>query len=154
MTDVTDLAANRRPPLTLGDLIMVPIRRWVPVVGLALVGLLLAALYLFLAPPSYTATSVVVLRPVVENPFTYPSSGADRTVNMNVENGIATGNEVVSAVSSATGVSAKAARDSLNVEVPVARRSCASSTPTATRAARSPARTPPPPATSPCARVW
>ena len=119
MTDVTDLAANRRPPLTLGDLIMVPIRRWVPVVGLALVGLLLAALYLFLAPPSYTATSVVVLRPVVENPFTYPSSGADRTVNMNVENGIATSNEVVDAVASATGTTPDAVRASLNVEVPV-----------------------------------
>jgi len=57
-------------------------------------GLLLAALYLFLSPPAYTATSVVVLRPVVENPFTYPSSGADRTVNMNVENGIATSNQL------------------------------------------------------------
>jgi capsular polysaccharide biosynthesis protein len=119
MTDVTDLAANRRPPLTLGDLIMVPVRRWVPVVGLALVGLLLAALYLFLVPPAYTATSVVVLRPVVENPFTYPSSGADRTVNMNVENGIATSNEVVDAVAGATGITPDAVRASLVVEVPV-----------------------------------
>ncbi len=120
MTDVTDqLAANRRAPLTLGDLIMVPVRRWVPVAGLALAGLLLAALYLVLVPPAYTATSVVVLRPVVENPFTYPSSGADRTVNMNVENGIATSNEVVDAVAGATGTTPDAVRASLDVEVPV-----------------------------------
>jgi capsular polysaccharide biosynthesis protein len=119
MTDVTDqLAANRRV-LTLGDVLMVPVRRWVPVLGLALIGLALAGLYLFVSPPAYTATSVVVLRPVVENPFTYPSSGADRTVNMNVENGIANSNEVVDAVAAETGTSAQTARDALEVEVPV-----------------------------------
>jgi Mrp family chromosome partitioning ATPase len=63
--------------------------------------------------------AVVAVRPVVTDPFTYPGPGADRVVNMTVEEGLATGTEVVDAVAAATGDSKDDARDGLTVELPV-----------------------------------
>jgi capsular polysaccharide biosynthesis protein len=119
MSDVTDQHVAPRRALTIGDLVLVPIRRWFPVFLTAMLALIAGAAYLVLIPPKYTATSVVLVRPVVENPFSIPSGGADRSVNMNVENGIANGNEVVNAIAAKTAQNAEDARGALNVEVPV-----------------------------------
>src|SRR5262245_19176808 len=99
LLDVTDMAASRsRRPITLADLAVIPIRRWPVLLGLVLLGLSLASGYLLLPEPTFTATAVVVVRPVVTDPFALPSAGADRSVNMNVESGIAAGTGVTDAV--------------------------------------------------------
>ncbi|ASW54898.1 hypothetical protein CIK06_12940 [Plantactinospora sp. KBS50] len=111
-------AAGRRT-VTLTDLARIPIRRW-PVVALtALIGLAATAGYLWLVPASYEAIAVVAVRPVVADPFSYPGPGADRAVNMNVENGLATGSQVTDAIASAIGRPIGQVRDSLQVELPV-----------------------------------
>jgi Mrp family chromosome partitioning ATPase len=74
--------------------------------------------YLFLLPATYQGTAVVVLRPVVTDPFTLPSSGADRAINMTAETGVATGNDVVDATSRALSRDPDDVRDALSVEVP------------------------------------
>ncbi len=115
--DTTDVAGGGRA-VTVTDLLRIPARRWkVPVVG-ALLGLLAGVGYL-LMPVSYGATAAVAVRPVVTDPFSYPGPGADRVVNMTVENALATGTEVIGAVATATGQDATAARAGLTVELPV-----------------------------------
>ena len=74
--------------------------------------------YLVFLPATYRATTVVVLRPVVTDPFTLPSSGADRAINMTAENGVALGNEVIDATSRILDRDADDVRDALDVEVP------------------------------------
>ena len=114
--DSTDVVGAGRT-VTLADLIRIPARRWqLPLIG-AVLGLLAGVGYL-LMPAGYEATAVVAVRPVVTDPFSYPGPGADRVVNMTVENGLATGTEVVAAVTAATGQSLTAARDGLVVELP------------------------------------
>jgi hypothetical protein len=114
--DGTDATGGRT--VTLADMLRIPLRRWpFPVAG-ALLGLLAGVGYLLL-PASYEATAVVAVRPVVTEPFSYPGPGADRVVNMTVENGLATGTDVLGAVAGATGQSATDARAGLTVELPV-----------------------------------
>ncbi|GIE98563.1 lipopolysaccharide biosynthesis protein [Paractinoplanes rishiriensis] len=114
--DGTDVTGGRT--VTLADMLRIPFRRWpFPLAG-ALLGLLAGVGYLLL-PASYEATAVVAVRPVVTEPFSYPGPGADRVVNMTVENGLATGTDVVAAVAGATGQSATDARAGLTVELPV-----------------------------------
>jgi hypothetical protein len=113
--DTTDVTHGRST--SLGDLIRVPFRRWrLPLAG-AVVGLLAGLAYLLL-PARYEAVSVVAVRPVVTDPFSYPGPGADRVVNMTVENTVATGSGVVAAVAAATGQSHSAAESGLTVELP------------------------------------
>jgi capsular polysaccharide biosynthesis protein len=111
--------AGRQSVGTLTDLLRVPIRRWRLVVSVAALVTLAALGYLMVAPPTYTGTAVVTVRPVVTDPFTYPSGGADRVLNMNAENGIATSSAVVAAVAAATHQSVVDAGKYLRVEVPV-----------------------------------
>jgi hypothetical protein len=114
--DSTDVAPGARP-VSLTDLLRVPVRRWwLPLIG-AVLGLIAGIGYLLL-PASYAATAVVAVRPVVTDPFTYPGPGADRVVNMTVENGLATGTVVVAAVAKATGQTPAAAKAGLTVELP------------------------------------
>ncbi|MEV4757167.1 lipopolysaccharide biosynthesis protein [Micromonospora sp. NPDC049559] len=120
MIDMTDVAVvGQRRSMTLGELLRVPLRRWPTVLLCALLGLVGTAGFLLLVPPSYEGTAVVVVRPVLADPFSLPGSGADRTVNMNAETGVATGSQVVAAVVAATGRAAPEVRDALRVEVPV-----------------------------------
>src|SRR5687767_10796807 len=88
-------AFGPRRTVTLTDLIRIPVHRWSLVVGVGVAGLLAAVGYLVLVPSTVSASAVVAVRPVVTDAFTYPGAGADRSVNMNVESGIATGTEVV-----------------------------------------------------------
>jgi hypothetical protein len=114
--DSTDVVAGGRA-VTLSDMIRIPLRRWkLPLIG-AVLGLVAGVGYLLL-PASFEGTAVVAVRPVVTDPFSYPGPGADRVVNMAVENGLATGTDVTAAVAEATGQSGTAARDGLNVELP------------------------------------
>jgi hypothetical protein len=114
--DGTDVAGSRSST-SLTDLIRVPVRRWrLPLAG-AVLGLIAGGLYLLL-PATYEAASVVAVRPVVTDPFSYPGPGADRVVNMTVENGLATGSGVVDAVAAATKQSHAAAKTGLIVELP------------------------------------
>ncbi|WP_305789213.1 hypothetical protein [Symbioplanes lichenis] len=114
--DSSDVAGGRRA-VTLTDLVRIPVHRWKPVAAGALLGLLAGIVYLVL-PARYEGVAVVAVRAVVTDPFSYPGPGADRVVNMTVENGIATGTEIVAAVSEATGQSTEAARSGLTVELP------------------------------------
>ncbi len=113
--DATDVAPGRS--VTLADMLRVPLRRWVLPVAGALLGLVAGIGYLLL-PASYEAVAVVAVRPVVTDPFSYPGPGADRVVNMTVENGLATGTDVIGAVAKASGQSATTARAGLTVEMP------------------------------------
>lgn len=118
--DATDAArSGRQSIVTLTDLIRVPVRRWRLVVTVAALISLAALGYLIIAPPTYTGTAVVTVRPIVTDPFTYPSGGADRVLNMNAENGIATSAAVVASVAAVTNQSVRDAGLSLDVEVPV-----------------------------------
>ncbi|GAB7051342.1 hypothetical protein [Catenuloplanes indicus] len=116
MTDTTDVAPRSRTVSPL-DLLRPPVRRWRTTLAGVLLGLLGAVGYLATAG-GFEATAVVAVRPVVTDPFTYPGPGSDRVVNMTVENGLATGTEVVTAVAAATGQGEEAARASLTVELP------------------------------------
>ncbi|MGX6605981.1 hypothetical protein ACWKSP_28210 [Micromonosporaceae bacterium Da 78-11] len=113
--DATDVTDGRT--VTLVDMIRIPLRRWVLPLAGALLGLLAGIGYLLL-PASYEAVAVVAVRPVVTDPFSYPGPGADRVVNMTVENGLATGTDVVAAVATASGQSPTMARAGLTVEMP------------------------------------
>lgn len=106
-------------PVTLTELLTVPRRRWRWLAAFAVLGVVAVAGYLTVFPASYTATAEVAVRPVVDDPFSYPSAGADRAVNMTVESGIATGTKVASAVAAATHRGVPQVRDALAVEVPV-----------------------------------
>jgi capsular polysaccharide biosynthesis protein len=105
-------------PVTLTELLTVPRRRWRWLAAFAVLGVVAVAGYLTVFPASYTATAEVAVRPVVDDPFSYPSAGADRAVNMTVESGIATGTKVAAAVAAATHRGVPRVRDALTVEVP------------------------------------
>ncbi|WFE27046.1 lipopolysaccharide biosynthesis protein [Solwaraspora sp. WMMD791] len=104
--------------VTLTELLRIPLLRWKLVAGGAVVGCLLAIGYLVVAPPAATATAVVAIRPVVTDAFTTPGAGADRSINMNVESGIATSTDVLSRIAEARAVDVVAVRRALEIEVP------------------------------------
>ncbi|MFY1655018.1 lipopolysaccharide biosynthesis protein [Solwaraspora sp. WMMB762] len=104
--------------VTLTDLLRIPRLRWMTVVAGAATGLLLAIGYLVVAPPAASATAVVAVRPVVTDAFTYPGAGADRSVNMNVESGIAASTEVLSRIADARSADVVEVRRALQIEVP------------------------------------
>ena len=117
--DVTDsVAATRQRVVGFADVIRIPLRRWRVVAGVTAAVLLGMLIYLVFFPATYHATTVVVLRPVVTDPFTFPSSGADRVVNMTAENGVALGNEVVDAIAGSLREDPDDVRDALTVEMP------------------------------------
>lgn len=106
-------------PVTMTDLMRVVWRRRiVPAVG-ALLGLSAAIAYFAFVAPAYTATSEVALRLPVVNTFTYPGAGADRIINMNVEESLAASERVIIRLSEVTGRPANEIRDSLTIESPV-----------------------------------
>ncbi|WBB77287.1 hypothetical protein O7606_13355 [Micromonospora sp. WMMD882] len=115
--DATDVARQR--PVGLADLARIPLRRWRTVLVSTGVLLLLVVAYLVFVPPVYTATTVVVVRPVVTDPFSLPAGGADRAVNMTAESGIATSNDVIDRVAVITGRDPEDVEDALEVETPV-----------------------------------
>jgi capsular polysaccharide biosynthesis protein len=112
-------AAGRKPVLTLSDLVGILVRRWRQVLAGVAVTMVAVLGYLALVPPTYTATAVVVVRPVVTDPFAYPSGGADRVLNMNAENGIATSAQVIDQVAGVLRRRPEQVRRALQVEVPV-----------------------------------
>jgi len=114
---------RRRAPepqrsVTLTDLVRVPISRWRTVVVTAAICLAAAVGYVLLVPPSVTATAVVAVRPVVTDAFTPTGQAADRSVNMNVESGIATSTEVMQIVAKERGGTPADIRDALKIEIP------------------------------------
>jgi capsular polysaccharide biosynthesis protein len=117
--DVTDsVAASRQRVVGFADVVRIPLRRW-RIVLIAMGAVTLAVLaYLFVLPATYRATTVVVLRPVVTDPFTLPSSGADRAINMTAENGIALGNDVIDSTARILKRDPEDVRDALTTEVP------------------------------------
>jgi capsular polysaccharide biosynthesis protein len=118
--DVTDSAAvGRQRVVGLADLVRIPVRRWRIVLAGAVLVTFAVVGYLQVVPADYTATSVVVVRAVVTDPFTYPSGGADRAVNMTAENGVATSNDVIDKTAAMTGRTADEVRKALTVEIPV-----------------------------------
>ncbi len=117
--DVTDaVAANRQRVVGFADVVRIPLRRWRVVLAVLAAVTLLVLMYLFFFPATYRASTVVVLRPVVTDPFTYPSSGADRVINMTAENGVALGNQVIDNTARSLGQDPDDVRDALTVEVP------------------------------------
>jgi Mrp family chromosome partitioning ATPase len=117
--DVTDsVAANRQRVVGFADVVRIPLRRRSIVLIVTAVVTLAVAAYLLFLPATYKATTVVVLRPVVTDPFTTPPGGADRAINMTAESGVALGNEVVDAISQRVGRDTDDVRDALTVEVP------------------------------------
>ena len=117
--DVTDaVAATRQRVVGFADVVRIPLRRWRVVLAVTAAVVLLVLAYLVFFPATYRASSVVVLRPVVTDPFTYPSSGADRVINMTAENGIALGNQVIDNTARSLGQDPDDVRDALTVEVP------------------------------------
>jgi capsular polysaccharide biosynthesis protein len=117
--DVTDaVAANRQRVVGFADVVRIPVRRWRVVLAATAAVTLAVLVYLIFFPATYRATTVVVLRPVVTDPFTYPSSGADRVINMTAENGVALGNEVVDNTARSLRRDPDDVRDALTVEVP------------------------------------
>lgn len=117
--DATDSAAGSRQRVVgFADVVRIPLRRWRMVLAVTGAVLIAVLVYLFVLPATYHASTVVVLRPVVTDPFTLPSSGADRAINMTAENGIALGNDVIDATAHALGRSSDDVRKALTVEVP------------------------------------
>jgi Mrp family chromosome partitioning ATPase len=117
--DVTDAAAaSRQRVVGFADVVRIPLRRWRIVLAATAVVTIAVLAYLIFFPATYRATTVVVLRPVVTDPFTLPSSGADRAINMTAENGVALGNDVIDATSRTLGRNADDVRQALSVEVP------------------------------------
>lgn len=106
-----------RRTVTLTELIRIPAYRWRLIAAAAGAGLIGAVGYLLLVPPTVSAAAVVAVRPVVTDAFTYPGA-ADRSVNMNVESGIATSTEVVRKLAEANGDDPVRVREALTVEVP------------------------------------
>jgi capsular polysaccharide biosynthesis protein len=118
--DVTDAAtAARQRVVTPAELIRVPLRRWKVVLAVAAVVTAAAVGYLQLTAPTYTATAVVVVRPVVTEPFTFPTGTADRAVNMTAENSVANSSGVVNEVARTVDRTPRHVREALAVEVPV-----------------------------------
>ncbi|MEU4569474.1 hypothetical protein [Micromonospora sp. NPDC023956] len=115
--DATDVARPR--PVGLADLARIPLRRWRTVLAAVGLLLLLVVAYLVFVPAVYTATTVVVVRPVVTDPFSLPAGGADRAVNMTAETGIATSNDVIDRVAQITGRDVEGVGNALKVETPV-----------------------------------
>ncbi|MCA2216466.1 hypothetical protein [Jidongwangia harbinensis] len=117
--DVTDaVAASRQRVVGFADVIRIPLRRWRIVLATTAAVALAVLGYLFFFPATYQATTVVVLRPVVTDPFTYPSSGADRVINMTAENGVAMGNDVIDTTARILNRDPDEVRGALTVEVP------------------------------------
>jgi len=117
--DVTDsVAASRQRVVGFADVVRIPLRRWRIVLAATAAVTLAVLAYLFFFPATYRATTVVVLRPVVTDPFTLPSSGADRAINMTAENGIALGNDVIDSTARILNRDPEAVRESLTTEVP------------------------------------
>ena len=117
--DVTDsVAASRQWVVGFADVVRIPLRRWRTVLTATGAATFLVLVYLFLFPATYRATTVVVLRPVVTDPFTLPSSGADRAINMTAENGIALGNDVVDTTARILNRYPEEIREALTTEVP------------------------------------
>lgn len=117
--DVTDsVAASRQRVIGFADVVLIPLRRWRIV--LAVAGAVTVAVlgYLLFFPATFRATTVVVLRPVVTDPFTLPSSGADRAINMTAENGIALGNDVIDTTARILNRDPEDIREALSIEVP------------------------------------
>lgn len=111
-------ATEPQRSVTLTDVVRVPISRWRTVVVTAVIFLVAAVGYVMISPPSVTATAVVAVRPVVTDAFTPAGQAADRSVNMNVESGIATSTEVMKIVAQERGGSVADIRDALEIEVP------------------------------------
>ncbi|TDB79349.1 Wzz/FepE/Etk N-terminal domain-containing protein [Micromonospora sp. KC721] len=117
--DVTDVASARQRPVGLVELARTPLRRWRAVLASAALVLLGVLGYLFVLPATYTATTAVVVRPVVTDPFSVQSVAADRAVNMTAESGIATSNDVIDRVAAITNRESEDVADALEVETPV-----------------------------------
>ncbi|TDC35691.1 Wzz/FepE/Etk N-terminal domain-containing protein, partial [Micromonospora sp. KC213] len=117
--DVTDVASARQRPVGLVELARTPLRRWRAVLASAALALLGVLGYLFVLPATYTATTAVVVRPVVTDPFSVQSVAADRAVNMTAESGIATSNDVIDRVAAITNRESEDVADALEVETPV-----------------------------------
>jgi capsular polysaccharide biosynthesis protein len=118
--DVTDAPVTAQArPVGVDELARIPLRRWRAVLATTVLLTVGAAGYVLFAPTTWTATSVVVIRPVVTDPFSLPNGGADRAVNMTAENGIATGNDVIDKVAAATRWTVADVADALTVENPV-----------------------------------
>lgn len=111
-------AVEPQRTVTVSDLARVPVSRWRLVVATVLAGLAAGTGYVLMVPPSVTATAVVAVRPVVTDAFTPTGASADRSVNMNVESGIATSTEVIQIIARERQVSPADVRDSLSIEVP------------------------------------
>jgi capsular polysaccharide biosynthesis protein len=117
--DITDSAAGSRQRVVgFADVVRIPLRRWRLVLASTAVLLVLVLVYLFVLPAKYTATAVVVLRPVVTDPFSAPSGNSDKLVNMNAENGIALGNDVIDSTAKTLKRDAEEVRNALSTEVP------------------------------------
>ncbi|WP_067503888.1 hypothetical protein [Actinoplanes sp. TFC3] len=117
--DVTDsVAGSRQRVVGFADVVLIPLRRWRIVAATAGILTFGVLAYLLLFPATYTATSVVVLRPVVTDPFTTPSSGADKAINMTAENGIALGNDVIDSTARILKRDPDDVREALTTEVP------------------------------------
>ncbi|MET8147724.1 hypothetical protein ACIBSW_28730 [Actinoplanes sp. NPDC049668] len=117
--DVTDsVAASRQRVIGFADVVRIPLRRWRIVLAVAGIVTLVVLGYLLFFPATYRATTVVVLRPVVTDPFTLPSSGADRAINMTAENGIALSNDVIDTTAQILQQDSEEIREALSIEVP------------------------------------
>lgn len=106
-----------RRSVTLTELLRIPVHRWRIIAAATGAGLLGAVGYLLMVPPTVSASAVVAVRPVVTDAFTYPGA-AERSVNMNLESGIATSTEVVGKLAEKNGEDPVRVRESLTVEVP------------------------------------
>ncbi|MEV1286818.1 lipopolysaccharide biosynthesis protein [Micromonospora sp. NPDC049679] len=111
-------SADPQRAVTLTDLVRVPFSRWRTVAVTALAGLAVAVGYVVLVPATVTASAVVAVRPVVTDAFTPSGAGADRSVNMNVESGIATSTEVIQLIAKERAAAPVDVRDALQIEVP------------------------------------
>jgi hypothetical protein len=116
--DPTD-AVSRPRPVSLRELGRTPVSRWRTVAAVAALATGGTAAYLASVPPTYTATSVVVVRAVMTDPFAVPSGGADKAINMTAETGIASGSAVAGKVAGATHRAAGDITGALQVENPV-----------------------------------
>ncbi|AGL19984.1 lipopolysaccharide biosynthesis protein [Actinoplanes sp. N902-109] len=112
------MAGSRQRVVGFADVVRIPLQRWRIVAVTAGILTLGVLAYLLLFPATYTATAVVVLRPVVTDPFTTPSSGADKAINMTAENGIALGNEVIDSTAKTLHRDPDDVREALTTEVP------------------------------------
>lgn len=108
---------DSRRSVTLTELLRIPVHRWRIIAAATGAGLLGAVGYLLVVPPTVSASAVVAVRPVVTDAFTY-AGAAERSVNMNLESGIATSTEVVGRLAEKNGEDPVRVRESLTVEAP------------------------------------